>query len=46
MVVITFEDGKEVITAVTPDGDIKLMVFNATFEVKHNGTESMLLKLK
>lgn len=46
MVVITFEDGKEVITAVTPDGDIKLLVFNASFEVKHNGTESILLKLK
>ncbi|RFS17700.1 hypothetical protein [Emticicia sp. C21] len=46
MVVITFEDGKEVITAVTPDGDIKVMVFNTTIEMKHTGTESLLIKLK
>ncbi|GAB3513279.1 hypothetical protein [Emticicia fontis] len=46
MVVITFEDGKEVITAVTPDGDIKLMVFNTSIEMKHTGTESLLIKLK
>lgn len=46
MVVITFDDGKEIITAVTAEGDLKLMAFNTTIELKHSGTESILLKLK
>lgn len=46
MVVITFEDGKEIITTVTPDGDIKIRAFNASIEMKHSGVESVLLKLK
>ncbi len=46
MVVITFDDGKELITAITPAGDIKLMAFNTTIEMKHSGTESILIKLK
>ncbi|MBA4849448.1 hypothetical protein [Emticicia sp. BO119] len=46
MVVITFEDGKEIITNITPAGDLKLMAFNTAFELKHSGTESILIKLK
>lgn len=46
MVVITFDDGKEVIINVTPESDLKLRVFNGTFDQKHSGPESVLLKLK
>lgn len=46
MVVITFDDGKEIITTITPAGDIKLMAFNTAIEMKHSGTESILIKLK
>lgn len=46
MIVITFEDGKELIATVTPEGDIKIRAFNATIEMKHSGVESVLLKLK
>jgi hypothetical protein len=46
MLVITFEDGKEIITTVTAEGDIKLRAFNSTIDLKHSGPESILLKLK
>ncbi len=46
MIVITFEDGKEIIATVTPEGDLKLRAFNASIEMKHSGVESVLLKLK
>lgn len=46
MIVITFEDGKEIIATVTPEGDLKLRAFNASIEMKHSGPESVLLKLK
>jgi hypothetical protein len=46
MVVITFEDGKEIIANFTTEGDIKIRAFNAAIELKHSGPESILMKLK